>query len=83
MNLSELIRKEQLPQMKQYMSEDDYLFYEHLLVTNWSGLKVLDEQIIPRMFGYENKQHYYESVSIAERVTNIRVPTFALGAADD
>ena len=38
--------------MKAYMSEEDYAHYEAVLKSNWSGMKALDEQILPRMFGY-------------------------------
>mmetsp|Transcript_22604 Transcript_22604/g.27958 ORF Transcript_22604/g.27958 Transcript_22604/m.27958 type:complete len:258 (-) Transcript_22604:135-908(-) len=83
LTLSATVRKELLPQLRKYVSEEDYEFYKRVLETNWSGLKAFDEHIFPRMFGYANKQEYYEAVSLAERVTDIKVPTFALGASDD
>lgn len=65
------------------MSEEDYEFYDHLLANNWTGLKALDEQFFPRMFGYTSKQDYYDSISVAEKALDIKVPTFCLDAADD
>ena len=83
LNLSEDIRKKQLPLMKPYLSEEDYTHYEHVLSSNWSGMKALDDHIFTRMFGYSNAQDYYDQVTIAERANEIKVPTFALGATDD
>ena len=83
LNLSENIRKKQLPKMKPYLSEEDYAHYEKALQENWQGMQVLDEHIFPRMFGYASTQDYYDQVTIAERATSIKVPTFALGAEDD
>ena len=83
LSLSEIIRKEQLPQLKEYLSEEDYAYYKHALENNWSGLDVLDEHLYCKMFGFASKQEYYDAVSIAEHVTDIKVPTFALDAKDD
>jgi len=83
MSLSENIRKQQLPQLRPYISDEDYSIYEAVLASNWQGMLPLDEHVFPRMFGYANRQDYYEKVSVAERLTEIKVPTFALGAADD
>ena len=46
--------------MQAYMSEDDFVYYDKLLSDNWQGMLVLDELIIPRMFGYASRQDYYE-----------------------
>ena len=81
--LSEDIRKNQLPLMKPYLSEEDYAHYEKVLVQNWQGMQVLDEQVYVRMFGYASTQDYYDQCTIAERANEIKVPTFALGAEDD
>lgn len=43
LSLSEIIRKEQLPALKAYLSEEDYAHYKHVLDTNWSGMDVIDE----------------------------------------
>ena len=51
-NLSENIRKKQLPQMRPYMSDEDYAHYDAVLKSNWSGMKAMDEHIFPKMFGY-------------------------------
>ena len=83
MNLSENVRKEQLPQLQKYLSPEDFQLYEELLATNWSGLKVFDEQIYPRMYGYAGKNEYYEAIVLADHVLDIKVPTFALDAEDD
>lgn len=72
-----------MPELKNYISEEDYQHYDHVLKTNWSGLDVLDEHVYVRMFDYADKEDYYESVTIAEFATDIKVPTFCLGAADD
>lgn len=69
--------------MKPFLSEEDYAHYERVLNTNWSGLKAFDEQIFPKMFGYADTQDYYDSVTVAEHIKEIKVPTFALDAVDD
>lgn len=81
--LNEDIRKNQLPQMKPYMSESDYEHYKSVVSSNWSGLKPLDEHVFVKMFGYADTKAYYNAVTVAEHVMNIKVPTFALGANDD
>ena len=82
-NLSEIIRNDQLPLIREYMSEEDYQHYDSVLANNWQGLNVLDEHVYPRMFGYADKLDYYEQVSVAEIANKIRVPTFGFGAEDD
>ena len=77
MKLSEDIRKNQLPKMKEYLSEEDFNHYNNVLSTNWNGLAPMDDHIFPRMFGYKDKYEYYADISIAEHAHNIKVPTFA------
>ena len=35
------------------------------------------------MYGFKDVWHYYDYVTVADQVTKIKVPTFALGACDD
>ena len=35
------------------------------------------------MFGCRDVYHYYNYITLADHVTKIKVPTFALGARDD
>ncbi len=37
--------------MREYLSEDDYILYNSMLKSNWSGMDVVD-LIYTRMFGY-------------------------------
>jgi len=68
--------------MREYLSEEDYTLYNSMLEKNWSGMVVVDE-IYSKMFGYANKFDYFDDVTIAEYITDIKVPTFALDAKDD
>ena len=74
--MNEAIRKEQLPKMKEYLSEEDYNHYNDVLSTNWSGLGPMDDYIFPRMFGYTDRYDYYENITVAEHAHKIKVPTF-------
>ena len=68
--------------MREYLSEEDFVLYNSMLKNNWTGMDVVD-LIYTRMFGYTNRQDYYDEVTIAEHCTDIKVPTFALDALDD
>ena len=81
--LTEDIRKQQLPLLKPYLPEEEYDQYETALRTSWLGMLTLDSKVYPRMFGFKDKQDYCESVTVVEHCLNIKVPTFALGSADD
>ena len=65
------------------LSEEDYRAYKDGLDNNKTGLVGLDEQVYVRMYGYKDVWQYYDYVTVADHVTKIKVPTFALGACDD
>ena len=69
--------------MKKYLSEEDFKHYTKVLENNWSGLGVFDDHVYPRMFGHKDRIDYQVSCTITEHAENIKVPTFALEAADD
>lgn len=72
-----------LPKMKHLLSEEDYEYYKQVMDQNKIGLPVLDEKVFTKMYGYRNVHHFYDYVTVADKVLNIKVPTFALSAADD
>ena len=65
------------------LSEEDAKHYEWAFESNRTGLDHIDEHVYTRMFGYKDVMDYYRSVSLDNFTKNIRVPTFAFGAADD
>ena len=81
--LSMDIKNEILPKMKHLLSEEDYECYIQALEKNKTGLPVIDEKVYAKMYGYRDVHHYYDHITVADKVLKIRVPTFALGAVDD
>jgi len=49
-----------LPLLKPYLSEEDYNHFKHTLDNNWEGLLALDKNIFVKMFGYKDRQDYYD-----------------------
>ena len=43
----------------------------------------LDEHVYVKMFGFKDVWHYYDYISLSDKVAKIRIPTFCLGACDD
>ena len=41
-----------LPQLRPYLSEEDYNYYDRLLANNRAGMLVFDEKIYPHMYDY-------------------------------
>lgn len=48
-----------LPEMKPYMTDQEYKYYEKVLQTNKTGLDHIDEKVYAPMFGYKNAEDYY------------------------
>ena len=77
------IKNKVLPKMKHLMSEEDYNYYMNAVETNKNGLPTLDEKVFTKMYGYRNVEHFYDCVTVADRLPKIKVPTFALSSVDD
>jgi predicted alpha/beta-fold hydrolase len=68
--------------MKPYLSTQDFQKYETVLQTCTSGQQ-LEEGIVAPMHGFKDKYDYYSAVSLAGKLRQIKVPTFAIHARDD
>ena len=77
------IKSEHLPQLKQFISKEDYDRYEYALNNNPTGLDHIDREIFTPMFGYRDLMDMYKDISIDLYVGNTAVPTFSLDADDD
>ena len=83
MKLSMDVRKKILPRMKHLLPEEEYNHYKHACDTNKTGLPTLDREVFTKMYGYRDVGHFYDYVTVADKILKIKVPTFALSAKDD
>ena len=77
------ITKKILPKIKQFLPEDEYNQYKHCVDNNKIGLPVLDKEVFAKMYGYRDVWHFYDYVTVADKILKIKVPTFGLSAKDD
>ena len=69
--------------MKEYLSQEDYETYQHVLATNWNGLEGLDIGVVVNMYGFKDRIEYYDYCSSSRRLDKITCPLFVLQAKDD
>ena len=82
LNLCNEIRTKQLPQLRQYISKEDYEHYNDAFST-CTGYYDLNERFFFKMFGYKNKKHMNDYNTLNGRLNKIEFPVFAFGAHDD
>ena len=83
LSLNEETRKNILPKMKKYLSEEDYQEYKRVLDTNRQGMDTLNRGVYRKMFGFKTHEELLEYMTIGDKVKNIKVPTFNLSAKND
>ena len=71
MTLSLNIQYKVLPQMKPYLSDEDYKLYEHCLQTNWKGISHIEKTIYLKMFGFKTQKEYYRANRITPDIHKI------------
>ena len=71
LHLNNLIKTEQMPKMKKYLSKEDFEYYMDVLENNKTGLDTLDFKIYVKMFGYKDWVDYYEQCSMGDEVGKI------------
>jgi len=54
-----------------------------VFTTNRNGLRTLDEELFTPMFGFKDVNDYYNSITLAGKFHEIKVPTFSLHTLDD
>jgi len=76
---------QQLKCMRKYFTIEEYKRIERVLTNNWEGILTIDEHIYARQYSFKDRREYMQDVSLnyQNRLSKIRIPTFALSAEDD
>lgn len=84
MNLCRITRAKQLPQLKQYMSPEQFAYYENAFAT-CTGYKDMCRRVYLVMFKdlFSTDDEMLEYLTITGRLDKVKVPVFAFGAQDD
>merc|ERR1719334_2546896 len=79
------IMAEQLRHMRKCLTNEEYRRLETVFKNNWEGILTLDDQIFVPQYKFKDKTDYWQNISInyKNRVSKIKIPTFALSAKDD
>jgi len=83
-NLNRLLA-DQLHSMKKYMSHEEYERIKSTLKNNWEGMLTIHDQIYAPQYGFKGRREFWQDISLnyQDRLSKIRIPTFALSAEDD
>ena len=82
MNIVRLVRSNQLSALESLMSKDDFEKYSREIAASQS-FKTLITNVYAPLDGLKSHDEWIKRNNIGERVSQIKVPTFALGASDD
>ena len=76
------IKNDQLSQLEKFMSKEEFQEFSKT-IDKKTGLDHLDEHVYVKMYGFKDKQDYYDQVSVDNWTSQISVPLFAVHSRDD